>query len=110
MLSKKAYRDLIRKVVITEVSKRPRCAITWSIGVDADTELAYIHFSCLSHGSTWRDFIDATPDPGPDLGSPCPAHGALDGTPDPTWLEAASEEDIEEVTEDAPKKVRKKRS
>lgn len=108
MLSKKAYRDLIRKVVITEVSKRPRCAITWSIGVDTDTELAYIHFTCLSHSSSWRDFIDATPDLGPNVDSPCPAHGALDGKPDPTWLEAASEPEVEEVTDAVPTKKRKR--
>jgi len=85
MLSRKAYRDLIRATIREHIRARPGCAIVTSIGVDPDTELTFISFLCLNHDATWRDYIDETPDTHARVDSPCPVVRDLDGEAVPPW-------------------------
>lgn len=35
---------------------RPYCCLVSSVGADEDGR-TYVHFTCLDHGATWRDYV-----------------------------------------------------
>lgn len=77
------YRKAILRIVRDEQLARPHCALVSSVGVDEDG-LPYVHFSCLSHDSTWRYYVHvyvdtSLVDHADQLDSRCPAQAPADG-------------------------------
>lgn len=50
------YRRAIHDIIRDESIARPSCALAHSLGIDEDGYY-YVHFTCLSHDSSWRYYV-----------------------------------------------------